>query len=95
MESLLAAADNDNLIPSLDYRISGPTADYIVDRQESTFFSSVVSASPASVKVVTWNVNSDQWIDLSSLHFSFTVKNNDPNNPLLPHLGHTRCYLTE
>ena len=84
MESLLDAADNDNLIPSLDYRLGGPTADYFVDRAESTFFSSVVSASPTGVKVVTWNVNNDHWIYLASLHFSFTVKNNDPNHPLLP-----------
>ena len=32
---------------------------------------------------MTWTVNSDQWIDLASLHFNYTVKNNDTNHPLL------------
>lgn len=82
MESLLASTDNDQLLPAADYKISGPTASYVVDRSESTFFSNVTEAGPNSVRVVTWNVNSDNFIDLNSLHFSFEVVNTDTTNPL-------------
>ena len=82
MESLLASQDNDQLLPAADYKISGPTASYVVDRAESTFFSNVTEAGPNSVRVCTWNVNSDNFIDLNSLHFSFEVVNTDTTNEL-------------
>ena len=75
MESLLASTDNDQLLPMADYKISGPTASYVTDRQEATFFSNVTEAGPNSVRVVTFNINSDNFIDLNSLHFSFEVQN--------------------
>ena len=59
MESLLASADNDQLLPQADFRLSGPTASYVVDRQEVTYFSSVTEVTPSAVRVATWNVNSD------------------------------------
>ncbi|MDA8582768.1 hypothetical protein N9L68_01015 [bacterium] len=69
-------------MPQADYKLSGNTASYVVDRSESTFFSNVTEAGPSSVRVVTWNVNSDNFIDLNSLHFSFEVVNTDTTNEL-------------
>ena len=76
MESLLSSTDNDQLLPMADNKISGPTASYVTDRNEATFFSNVTEAGPNSVRVVTWNINSDHPIDINSLHFWFKVKNN-------------------
>ncbi|MDA8583360.1 hypothetical protein N9L68_03985 [bacterium] len=42
----------------------------------------MTDAWPNSVRVVTWNVNSDNFIDLNSLHFSFEVVNTDTTNEL-------------
>ena len=75
MESLLASQDNDELLPMVNYKLVGKTTSYIVRRDEATFFSSVVEAGPNSVRVATFNVNSDNFIDLNSLHFSFEVVN--------------------
>ena len=36
MESLLAAQDNDNLLPMVDYRLGGNTASYVTQRDEVT-----------------------------------------------------------
>ena len=51
MESLLASSD-DHLLPMASYKM-GPTASYVESRQESTWFSSVSSASPEGVRVMT------------------------------------------
>ena len=63
MESLLASQDNDELLPMVNYKLAGNTASYIVRRDEVTFFSSVTEAGPNSVRVATFNVNSDNFID--------------------------------
>ena len=99
MESLLASTDNDQLLPMADYKISGPTASYVTDRQEATFFSNVTEAGPASVRVVTFNINSDNFIDLNSLHFSFEVQNMSLGNTLdflsyLPQVLFDRMIIT-
>ena len=73
MESLLASTDNDQLSPMDDYQISGPTASYVTDRNEATFFSNVTEAGPNSVRVVTWNISSDHFIHLNSLHFHIWI----------------------
>ena len=82
MESLLASSD-DHLLPMASYKM-GPTASYVESRQEATFFSSVTSASPGGVRVLTFNVNSDAFIDVNSLHFAWTVTNTSPDKQLLP-----------
>ena len=71
MESLLAAQDNDNLLHMADYRLGGNTASYVTRRDEVTFFSSVTEISDTGVRVATFNINSDQFIDLNSIYFSF------------------------
>ncbi len=57
MESLLASADNDQLLPQADVILSGPTASSVVDRQEVTYFSPVTEVSPSEVRVAAWNVS--------------------------------------
>ena len=99
MESLLASTDNDQLLPMADYKISGPTASYVTDRQEATFFSNVTEAGPNSVRVVTFNINSDNLIDWNSLHFSFEVQSLSSTGTLdflsyLPQVHFDRMILT-
>ena len=82
MDSLLASAGNDQLLPQADFRLSGTTASDVVDCQEVTYFSSVTEVSPSAVRVGTWNVNSVNLVDLQRLHFSFEVHNMDAEKPL-------------
>ena len=67
MESLLASSE-DHLLPHIDYKL-GETASYIESRQETSFFISVNVASPNGVRVMTFNVNSDVFLQLDSLVF--------------------------
>lgn len=82
MESLLASSE-DHLLPHIDYKL-GETASYIESRQEASFFSSVNVASPNGVRVLTFNVNSDVFLQLDSLVFSWQVNNLDAAKALLP-----------
>ena len=72
MESLLASTDNDQLLPSADYKISGPSASYVTVRNEATFFSNVTEAGPNSARVVTCTVHSDKVIN--PIHVLVSVK---------------------
>ena len=44
MESLLASADNDQLLPQAAFQLAGATASYVTDCNEATFFSDVTEA---------------------------------------------------
>ncbi|MDA8584294.1 hypothetical protein N9L68_08655, partial [bacterium] len=73
----LASTDHDQLLPAADYNINGTAASYVVDRAQSTLSSNVTESSPNSVRGCTWNVNSDNFIDLNSLLFCFEAVNKD------------------
>ena len=75
MESLFAAQDNDNLLPMVDYRLSGNRASYLTQRDEVMFLSSVTEVSDTGERVATFTFNSDQINDLDFLHCSFEVHN--------------------
>ena len=44
MESLPASTDNDQRLPAADYKVSGPTPYYVIDKAESSFFRNVTEA---------------------------------------------------
>ena len=79
MESIIAASE-DHLLPHLDYKLE-KTASYIESRQEVTSFSSVPIASPNGVKVLPFQITSDQFIDPNSVFFIFNVNNLDASTP--------------
>ena len=71
----------------------GPTASYVESRQEATFFSSVQTASPDGVRVMTFNVNSDAFLDVNSLFFTWTVTNMSTDKELLPLTCGAHCLI--
>ena len=74
MESILATgSDGQQLIPELDPRVFQAQASYIVSRTQATNTSAIPVAGPAGVRTIKWNIADANFIDLSSLHFSFTV----------------------
>ena len=79
MVSIIAASE-DHLLPHLDYKLE-KTASYIESRQEVTSFSSVPIASPNGVKVLPFQITSDQFIDPNSVFFIFNVNNLDASTP--------------
>ena len=82
MESIIASSE-DTLLPQLDHRLE-KTARCIESREEVTSFSSVPIASSTSVKVLPFQITSAQFIDPHSVYFSFTVRNNDAPQQLIP-----------
>ena len=75
MESILATgSDGQQLIPQLDPKVLTNQASYIVSRSQSTTTSPIPVAGPSGVRTIKWNIVDANFLDLSSLHFSFTVK---------------------
>lgn len=91
MGSLLASSA-DHLLPMASYKM-GPTASYVESRQDATFFSSVTSASPEGVRVLTLTVNSASFIDVNSLHFAWTVTNTNADKQLAPLTCGAHCLI--
>ena len=74
MESILATgSDGQQLIPQLDPKVYQNQASYIVSRTQTTTTSAIPVAGPSGVRTIKWNIVDANFLDLSSLHFSFTV----------------------
>ena len=85
MESILASGGGGEefLIGPLSYASPDTQASYIQHRFESTVFAQISEAGPNSIRTVRFNIAAPaHFIDLSSLHFAFTVVNNDTQNDL-------------
>lgn len=77
MESHVQAADS-HLIDGLSFKLR-PTAEYIMDRRQATFFSTgATTYSPNTTRVLKFNlVDAASWLDPSSLKIQLTVVNSD------------------
>ena len=74
MESILATgSDGQQLIPQLKPQALTNQASYIIARTQTTTTSPIPVASPTGVRTIKWNIVDSNFLDLSSLHFSFTV----------------------
>ena len=74
MESILATgSDAQQLVPELDPRVYQNQASYIVSRTQTTTTSAIPVAGPSGVRTIKWNIVDANFLDLSSLHFAFTV----------------------
>lgn len=81
METLTNGAD-DVLIDALSYKL-GNSASYITDRKSVTFWpsGSNIYKTSSGTKVVKFQLNSDGWLDPSTVVINFNLVNNDPSAP--------------
>ena len=79
MESILATGSDGQLIPELDPKVYKNQASYVVSRTQTTSSSPipVASSSGSGVRTVKFYVVDGNFIDLSTLTFSFTINNRD------------------
>ena len=74
MESILATgSDGQQLIPELDVKVYQNQASYIVSRSQTTTSCPVPVVGPTAVRTAKFNIVDANFLDLSSLHFSWTV----------------------
>ena len=81
--STILATGSDVLAAPLDYSL-GDQASYIAKRENQTFFSAQNLAKPTSVRTLKFSVGGNAFHDLSTLVFSFQIRNDDPVKSLLP-----------
>ena len=79
---LLASASEDVLIDALSYKL-GNSASYITDRKSVTFWpsGSNIYKTTSGTKVIKFQLNSEGWLDPSTVVVNFNLVNNDASAP--------------
>ena len=74
----IASASEDILIDSLSYKL-GNSASYITDRKSVTFWpsGSNIYKTSSGTKVIKFQLNSEGWLDCSTVVVNFDLHNND------------------
>ena len=74
----VAAASEDVLIDSLNYKL-GNSASYITDRKPVTFWpsGSNIYKPSSGTNVIKFQLNSEGWLDCSTVVVNFDLHNND------------------
>jgi hypothetical protein len=88
MEATTAAIE-DVLVNSFDYKLK-PSATYVTERRNCTFFSQGSNVySPSGVRVLKFQLSSNGWLDPDSVRIMYTLVNEDPvaNHYLRPVSG--------
>ena len=76
MESIASSVE-DHLIGGLSFKLS-PTASYITDRKSSTYWPTGSDTfTPTGTKVIKISLNSEGWLDPSTVRFMFDLNNLD------------------
>ena len=77
-----AQSIDDALIGGLSYKLKAG-ASYVTNRRAVTYFAQGGnSCSSQGVKVMEFNLTGDQWLDPSTFHVMFQMKNRDATSPL-------------
>ena len=85
-----AQSVEDNLIESLSFKLR-PGASYVNNRRSCTFWpAGGNSYSPTGVKVIKINLNSDQWLDPSTVKLFFNITN---TTTVIPAAGSTNAQI--
>ena len=94
MESILASG-TDERIPELDVSVYENQASYVVKREQTSTTCPTPVLSPGSVRTGKISVVDGNFLDLSTLHFTFTVKNKDTadNHVLRPASAIPHCWF--
>ena len=92
MESVIASG-NDQPIPEIDPAIFQNQASYVVRREQTTTTCATPVISPGAVRTAKLTVVDGNFLDLSTLHFSFIVRNLSAANPLQPLSAIPHCWF--
>ena len=81
METVINASE-DVLIDSLSFKL-GNSASYITDRKSCTFYAtgSNIYKPESGTKVIKFQLNSNGWLDPSTVRINFNLVNNDTTTP--------------
>lgn len=81
METVIQSTE-DQLIPALTFSLP-KSAKYLIDRKSVTFWptGSNIYKTTSGTKVIKFQLNSQDWIDPSSVRIMFDLVNNDPTTP--------------
>jgi len=93
MEALLSSAgpETEHLVGPLKFGLD-PQGSYVQNRESTSTFSNVNSASPAGVKQITINVGSSSaWLDPQTVLLSMLITNTDTVNSLWPATVGSHC----
>ena len=99
MENQILSHASEELIPGLSYTL-GPTAQFVRNRQSTTFFPSGGNQySVNGVRVLRFEIQSggDMFLDPATLRLAFTLKNNDATagNLLRPLSKSPLCFFQQ
>ena len=83
MEAIISSG-TDQRIPQLDVAVYQDQSSYILSRHQTQTTCSTPVLSPNAVRTAKFSIVDGNFLDLSTLSFSFTIKNNDANNALRP-----------
>ncbi len=76
MESLLASG-TDARIPELDISAYENQSSYVIRREQTTTTCSTTEVAPGGVRTAKFSIVDGNFLDLSTLHFTFVVRNLD------------------
>ena len=82
MESLIASGE-DQRIPELDVSAFQNQASYVISRTQTTTTCPTPAVKPDSVRSAVFRIVDSNFLDLSTLHFTFVVENLDGDNKAL------------
>ena len=83
MESFLAEG-RDGKIPELDVSAFQQQASYVLSRSYTTTSCPIPVVAPDTTRTAKFNITSGNFLDLGSLFFSYTVRNESGQNSLYP-----------
>ena len=96
MESFIAAANSEGqaevALPELNLKAFDEQASYVTRRDATQTVCAVPVLTPESVRVGNISVTDQNFIDLSSISFSFQIRNNSAN-PLRPLSAIPHCWF--
>ena len=88
MESFIAAANSDMQaevkIPEINLTAFDQQAPYVTRRDQTSTVCPVPVLKPTLTRTAKLTVTDSNFIDLGSLYFTFKIRNNSGNHPLLP-----------
>jgi hypothetical protein len=92
MEAIIASGQ-DQRIPELDVSIYQNQASYVIKREQTTNTCAIPVIKSNSVRTAKLSIVDGNFLDLSTLHFSFLVRNNSGTHVLRPASAIPSCWF--
>ena len=92
MEAIISSG-TDQQIPELDVAVYQDQSSYILSRHQTQTTSATPVLQSNAVRTAKFSIVDGNFLDLSTLSFSFTIKNNDATNALRPCNAIPSCWF--